>query len=51
MKFLIQYIEKFNIRCNVCNSTDLEVYTTRNNKLVIECNRCDEVEEVENDYE
>lgn len=40
-------LELFKIRCKTCNSNDIKFYVTSYNRLVIECNRCDELEEVE----
>lgn len=41
------YLELFTVKCRTCNSSDTKFYVTSDNKLVFECNRCDELEEAE----
>ena len=41
------YLELFTIRCKTCNSNDIKFYATSDDQLIFECNKCDELEEVE----
>lgn len=40
-------LELFTMRCKICNSNDIKFYVASDNRLVIECDKCDELEEVE----
>lgn len=41
------HLDFFTIKCRSCNSRDVKFYVTRDKKLVIECDKCDELEEIE----
>lgn len=40
-------LELFKVRCKTCNSDDVRFYVTSDKQLVFECDKCDELEEVE----
>ena len=40
-------LELFKVRCKTCSSNYVRFYVASDNQLVFECNKCDELEEVE----
>lgn len=40
-------LELFTIKCRSCNSRDVIFYVASDKKLIIECDKCNELEEIE----